>query len=126
MVPAAVRVLVVVRDLVVVLVVALVLKVVLRRRIQDLVAEDKVLKILHRRQNPATLLILLSLILVATLEATADLVTLAIAAVLTLLGEAQRRIMGKHSPKPVADCTYQSISSFIKCFMRYNKQYGRI
>ena len=39
---------------------------------------------------------------------------------------AQRRIMGKHSPKPVADCTYQSISSFIKCFMRYNKQYGRI
>lgn len=84
MVPATVRVLAVV--LVVVLVVTLALKVVLRRRIQVLVAEDKVLKILHRRQNLATLLILLSLILVATLEATADLVTLAIAAVLTLLG----------------------------------------
>ena len=41
-------------------------------------------------------------------------------------GGARRRITGKHSPKPAADYTYQSTSSCMRCFMRYNKQYGRI
>lgn len=55
----------------------------------------------------------------------AVMIKVVLAVVKVVLG-ARQRITGKHSPKPAADYTYQNTSSCMRCFMRYNKQYGRI